>query len=189
MSEAVLHIKNMVCPRCVEAVQGILESEQVLFSDISLGKAQLSGPLADSKMKSVQTRLEERGFELVIDEDQVYTELIKAEIVKLIHHSESVILENNSDYLSSRLNTPYYRLGKAFKSSTGLTIEKYIINQKIERVKELISYNELSATQIAYDLGYSSLQHLSNQFKSTTGYSLRDYKALEVKDRRNLDAV
>jgi len=125
VAEQKLHIKNMVCPRCIEAVKNILESENIYYDD----------------------------------------------------------------YLSSRLNIPYYKLGKAFKANTGITIEKYVIRQKIERVKELISYNELSATQIAYDLGYSSLQHLSNQFKATTGLSLREYKTLESKDRRNLDAV
>lgn len=189
MSTDSLHIKNMVCPRCVEAVKNILDSENIDYASVTLGLASLNKELEAETHDKLKLKLEDKGFEIVLDKEQVSTEMIKAEIIELVHHSDQKPIENTSDYLSKKLNQPYYRLSKAFKSKTGQTIEKYIIHQKIERVKELISYKELNATEIAYTLGYSSLQHLSNQFKSVTGLSLREYKSTEYLDRRNIDAV
>lgn len=179
----------MVCPRCIEAVKGILDSTALRYQEVSLGRVSLSEAPDPKQIEQLRGKLEEKGFQLLEEESKMYTNQIKSELLQLIHHSDTELMENTSDYLAQKLNVPYHKLTKAFKTETGQTIEKYLIRQKIERVKELLSYNEFSATQIAYQMGYSSLQHLSNQFKSITGMTLRDYRADEHKDRRSLDAL
>lgn len=184
-----LHLKNMVCQRCIRVVQDILQQVNALVTDVRLGKAMLEAPLS-SQQKEVLTRLlEAEGFELLTDKSSQLIEQIKTLIIELVHYDKELPHINYSEYLSQQLNHEYNYLSRLFSSVEGVTIEKYMIQQKVERIKELLIYDELKPTEIAYKLNYSSLQHMSNQFKKVTGLSPRAFKNLKHQDRKPLDEV
>jgi AraC-like DNA-binding protein len=185
-----LHIKNMVCPRCIKVVRTILENEGIPVQDVQLGKAVLSGQPGQEQLKAISAALQQEGLPLVDDRKLQLVEAIKNTIVATIHHSPlHEMKENFSTLLATRLHKDYHYLSNLFSEIEQITIEQYIIQQKIERVKELLVYDELSLSEIADQLGYSSVAHLSGQFKKVTGLTPSQFKQLKEHKRRPLDAI
>jgi AraC-like DNA-binding protein len=185
-----LHIKNMVCPRCIKVVRTILEKEGLPVQEVQLGKAVLTAAPGAAQLQSITAALEQEGLPLVDDKKQQLVEAIKNIIVTTIHHTPLYELQENfSTLLSSRLYKDYHYLSSLFSEVEQLTIEQYIIQQKIEKVKELLAYDELNLNEIAFQLGYSSAAHLSAQFKKVTGYTPSRFKQLKEQQRRPLDAI
>lgn len=188
MSE-VLHIKNMVCDRCITAVRLELEKLHIATESIVLGEVELSLPLETQLKLKLKDNLELIGFELLEDKKNQLVEKVKNIIVDLIHHRSKNLTINLSDYISQEMKMDYSIISKQFSVSEKTTIEKFVIAQKIERVKELISYNELSLSEIADLLYYSSVAHLSAQFKKITGVTTSQYKEENRKDRKSLSDI
>ncbi|MBR8535489.1 helix-turn-helix domain-containing protein [Carboxylicivirga sediminis] len=190
MSKTILHIKNMVCNRCIKVVKEEFDILKLPVTSIELGIVELDKELSSVDINKVKAVLSDNGFELIDDKKGQLVDSIKTLIIEKIHHSdvegETV---NSSDYLSNALGYDYSYLSKLFSSVEGLTIEKYIILQKIEKAKELLVYNELSLKEIAWKLGYSSVQHLSSQFKKITGLTPSHFKQLKDYKRKPLDRV
>lgn len=190
MAGTVLYIKNMVCPRCIKVVREELTKLNFQVKHIELGKVEIN-ELPDTKQwQNIEKVLLENGFELLDDNNRRLIEQVKTEVINLIHYEkEKAAHINASDYLSEKFSYEYSYLSSLFSSIEGATIEKYIINQKIEKVKELLVYDELTLSEIAYQLGYSSVQHLSNQFKKNTGFSPSGFKKSSENGRKSLDKV
>lgn len=185
-----LHIKNMVCARCIKVVKEVLEQAGTPVTDVQLGRATLPQPPDDAQLQAITKALQEEGFFLMDDKKQQLAEAIKNIIVATIHHSDMEDLkENFSALLSARLHKDYHYLSNLFSETEHITIEQYIIQQKIERVKELLAYGELTLSEIAYQMGYSSVAHLSGQFKKVTGLTPSQFKQLKGNKRRPLDAI
>lgn len=184
-----LYIKNMVCPRCITSVKEVFESEGIVTSAIRLGEVDVEGSIDDKSKHSIQDKLEVLGFELLEDANSTLIAQIKAIIVDEIHHKEEKSNVNFSTLIAEKTNHDYSALSKLFSSVEGVTIEKYILHQKVEKVKELIHYNELTLSEIAFQLNYSSVAHLSSQFKKETGMTPSAFKKLNINDRKNLDEV
>jgi AraC family transcriptional regulator len=182
-------IKNMVCRHCMEAVLKVSREMQLDATAVRLGELQVTQQENDIDFEKLKTALQRKGFELLVDRELQIVEQIKTAVIGLIHYAGSMPEVKNSVFLAGKLGFSYTYLSKLFSSHMELTIEKYIILQKIERVKEQLSYNEKTLSEIAYDLGYSSVQHLSNQFKAITGMPVSEYKKLEVKPRHPLNEV
>lgn len=180
----------MVCNRCLKVVKEELEKLGLQVSEISLGEAVIQ---SESKINYdlINMTLKENGFELIDSRHSRIIEKIKVTIIETIKEmSEGKSFEGHfSELLQEKLNLSYQYLSGLFSSSEGITIEKYIILQKIEKVKELIVYDELSLSEIAYRLGYSSVQHLSNQFKKVTGLSPSHLKKIKNIKRKPLDKI
>ena len=188
---AVLHIKNMVCPRCIETVQSIMENNGFQVESIKLGSVEIDQSPSDSQLETLSSELKNRGFELLQDRKSQIVDQVKSEIILWIHQNQETdnSTQNLSDQLARKLNMDYSALSHVFSASVGLTIEKYAILQKIEKVKELLSYDELTVSEIAFKLGYSSVAHLSSQFKKETGMTPGQFKKLKDQDRRTLDSI
>jgi len=185
-----LHIKNMVCDRCILVVRQQLEQANFQVTDINLGTASITPEPTVEQLQSLQTSLNTLGFDLLDDEKTRLVERIKNIVIELIHHSD--MLENHvhiPELLSERLFKEYSYISRVFSEQEGLTLEKFIIQQKIERTKALLQEGELNLNEIAWKLGYSSSSHLSSQFKSVTGHSPRAYKLSEDKQRKALDKI
>ncbi len=180
----------MVCNRCIKVVSDEFVKLNLTISSIELGIVELENELSEAQVDEVKKVLENNGFELIDDRKGQLVDKLKTLIIEKIHHSaddeESV---NSSDYLSKEMGYEYSYLSKLFSAVEGITIEKYIINQKIEKAKELLAYNELSLKEIAYQLGYSSVQHLSGQFKKITGLTPSHFKRMKDHRRKPLDKV
>jgi AraC-like DNA-binding protein len=185
----VLHIKNMVCNRCKWVVKTELEKLGQEVMVVNLGEVELKNDINDEQREEIREKLEEFGFELMNDKSSVLIEQIKTQIIQLVQDTEKLEKQNLSDYLSKALHKDYSSLSKMFSEVTGVTIEQYFILQKIERAKELIVYGEMSLTQIAFELGYSSVAHLSSQFKKITGLTPSHFKGLKQQPRNSLDEV
>ena len=183
-----IHIKNMVSNSCIRIVHQELERTgfiQVVRVELGLAEINYDAQVIDQQ--TINTILKKNGFELIKDKDSRLVEQIKTAVIELIFYANnSNSLIRNSDYLSQKLGEPYIHLSKVFSEKTGSTLEKYIILIKIEKIKELISYEEMSLSEIAYLMGYSSVQYLSNQFRQVTGYTVSEYKNLVHKDRKPL---
>ncbi len=180
----------MVCNRCIKVVTDEFAKLDLNIEEIELGKVSVSSPLSKDKIEEIRKVLDENGFELIDDKKSKLIDSIKTLIIKMVHYSgEPVVTVNNSDYISKELGYDYSYLSNLFSLVEGITIEKYIINQKIEKVKELLVYEELSLNEISYQLGYSSVQHLSNQFKKVTGLTPSHFKELKENKRKPLDEV
>ena len=186
----VLAIKNMVSKSCVKIVKQELERIgfiQVL--NVQLGSAEINYAAQIIGLELIDSLLKRHGFELLQDNEAILVGRIKTAVIEHIFYgSNTNSLIRNSDYLSERLEQPYPYLSKVFKDKKGTTLEKYIILIKIEKIKELITYNEHSLSEIAYMMGYSSVQYLSNQFKQVTGYTVSVYKE-QGGDRKPLGEV
>lgn len=190
MKNKTLHIKNMVCPRCIAAVEDLLQSMDIVYSDIKLGEVNLKTKISDINIQALKEKLKLLGFELIDDNNSKIVSQIKSEIINYIHFSPNEIKKYNfSEYIETKIGMSYSSLSRLFSSVEALTIEKYVISQKIERVKEFIIYDELSLSEISYMLDYSSVQHLSKQFKSITGMTPTQFKKLEIKNRKSLDKI
>jgi AraC family transcriptional regulator len=188
-----LYIKNMVCNRCVTAVQHVFEKAGYHPQKISLGQVNLKEEtLSEVKLKELDKELLALGFERIDDRKARIIEGIKNKIIQLIHHSKQVDRKYNwSKLLSDQLHFEYNYLSSLFSSIEGITLEQYIIRQKIEKAKELLFYDELNLSEIANRLGYSSVAHLSAQFKKVTGLTPSELKKNREMDkaRKPLDGV
>ena len=179
----------MVCDRCIAAVKKLLDDLKIKFSSIQLGEVALVKDLSQKQMSEVENGLKNLGFEILDDSKKKIIEKIKTVIIKYVHYGIGDEKYKFSNLLTSKLNKDYSYLSKLFSETEGITIEKYLINQKIEKVKELIVYDELNLTEIAYQLGYSSVAHLSAQFKKVTGLSPTHFKTIPGNRRKTLDAI
>lgn len=186
----VLHIKNMVCARCVRVVRQTLEDLGVPVQAVQLGRVQTPLPPTQLDLPAIRRALELEGFELLEDERARLLERIKAEVIALVQDDGLPRLRTNlSDHLAARLGRDYGTLSSLFSSLEGITLERYAILQKIERAKELLVYGEQTVSEIAYRLGYSSGAHLTNQFRRETGFSPTAYRRQKHHHRRPLDQV
>ena len=178
----------MVCDRCIETVQSIFQNEKLDIKHIELGKVVLNNELSSQQISKISKLLSARGFELLQDKKQKTVDEIKTEIIKIIHHNKDINDNINiSEHISKLLGRDYSYLSNLFSVLEGTTIEKFIINQKIEKTKELLDYRELTLNEISFQLGYSSVQHLSNQFKKNTGLSPSQFRKIQEKRRKSLD--
>lgn len=185
-----LHIKNMVCARCNKVVAEELEKLGYQVLQVSLGEAEISKADNVFDIAKIKEVLIANGFELLDDRKTQLIEQIKLAIIDLVHRQGEADLHiNTSDYLAEKLGMDYSYLSSLFSAHEGITIEKYLILQRVERVKELLVYNELSLKEIAYQLGYSSVAHLSNQFKKVTGLTPSYFKEIKDNKRKTIDQV
>lgn len=185
-----VYIKNMVCDRCVRVVREELEKLGLKVERVELGKAEVVADSATVNLETIKRVLKRNGFEYLEDRKAQSVEQVKTLIIELIRSDQLEHMDVNlSEYLAKRMGKNYHYLSGLFSSVTSITIERYVILQKIERVKELLAYDELSLSEIAYRLGYSSVQHLSTQFKTVTGLSPSHFKGLMFGKRKSLDRV
>lgn len=186
-----LAVKNMVCDRCIGVLTQELQKEGFSVVKAKLGEVEIANQIGKEAIEKIRNILKVNGFELVEDRKQKIVEQIKILVIELIHYrlDKLDLRVNYSDYLSEKLGLDYSYLSMLFSSYEGTTIEKYIISQKIERVKELLTYGELTLSEIAFQMGYSSVQHLSNQFKKVTGVTPSQYKWQKDKARKSLDKI
>ena len=186
-----LTIKNMVCPRCIKVVREELEKLELTIETINLGTVKLKQNLDQNLIDKISVLLVENGFELLENEKAKLIEKIKVEIIEIVQNFESIELEhfNISNHLSQEFNTDYPTMSSLFSKTVGITIEHFFILQKIEKVKELLRYNEFTLSEIAYKLGYSSVQHLSNQFRKSTGMTASQFKKGVINLRKSIDSV
>jgi AraC family transcriptional regulator len=180
----------MVCDRCIMIVKQQLEGFGLKVNEISLGKIEVAPEPTEEQLQEIGVSLQALGFELLDKEKDQLVEQIKNQVIELVHYSDLNEIENSlTKQIADKLNKDYAYLSRQFSEVEGLTIEKYIIQQKIERVKELMEYGELNLNEIAYKMGYSSSAHLSTQFKSLTGFTPSKYKSLAINSRKPLDKI
>ena len=184
-----IRIKNMVCNRCIAAVKLELDKLKFAAGSITLGEVSLSKEPTEKQLTQLKNNLSGLGFEVLDNNSKRLIEKIKNIIVEQVYYTEIDEKHNFSVILSKKLNKDYSYLSGLFSEIEGTTIEKYIINQKIEKVKELIIYDEFNLSEIAFQLGYSSVAHLSAQFKKVTGLTPTHFKAMGDKQRKPLDSV
>lgn len=186
---ATLFIKNMVCDRCIMVVQSQLDQLNIETKHIGLGEITLVNELSSDEKDQIEEALQPLGFQVISDKKSRIIEKIKNVIIDLVHYQDNDVKINLSDALSQSLNLDYNYLSNLFSEVEGTTIEKYFIAQKIEKVKELLVYDELSLSEIAYRLNYSSVAYLSNQFKKVTGLTPSHFKRIRKDKRKPLDQV
>jgi len=184
-----LFIKNMVCNRCILVIQNELDKLGVGVKNIKLGEVTLEKELTSKEREHLNKTLLSLGFEIIDDKKSRIIEKIKNLIINLVHHQDSETKINLSELLSNELHHDYNYLSNLFSEVEGTTIEKYFIAQKIEKVKELLVYDELSLSEIAFRLHYSSVAYLSNQFKKVTGLTPSHFKKIRKDKRTPLDEV
>lgn len=184
-----ISIKNMVCDRCITAVQKIFDELKIQISSIELGEIEIQKELNQKELNNLDDHLKKLGFQILEDSTKKQIEQIKKFIILKINDldiSEDFIL---SKFISEKLAKDYSLLSKHFSINENVTLEQYFILQKIEKVKELLLYDEFSLTEISQKLGYKSVQHLSAQFKNSTGFTPTSFKKLKSKNRISLDLV
>jgi AraC family transcriptional regulator len=184
-----LYIKNMVCNRCVKTVREVLEELGLQVSRVELGEASLDAPLTADQAEKVRKALEESGFLLLDDKRSKLINQIKTLVIQRVHYEDERAAVNLSDHIAKSLGMDYSYLSNLFSSVEGLTIEKYLMLQKTERVKELLVYGELSLSEIADKMGYSSVAHLSAQFKKITGLTPSFFRQMQGSKRKTLDEL
>lgn len=184
-----LHIKYMVSDRCKTAVKDELKKFGLHYIVVDLGEVEIMESLSDEQRELLRTALFDLGFELMDDKKAILIGKIKNAIIEMVHHSDAIIKVNFSDYLSEKLNYNYTYLANLFTEVQGTTIEQFIISHKVERIKELIIYGELNISEIAWKMNYSSVAHLSNQFKKMTGLSPSHFKQLKDKKRCSIEEI
>ena len=176
----------MVSLRCKIIVKAELDRLEIKYGNVELGEVEIKEPITKEQNKVLKASLIKVGLELMDDKKAILIEKIKNTIIELVYKDTDLIKTKKSEYISRKLNYDYTYLANIFSEATGTTIEHYIINHKIERVKELLIYDELSLTQISYLLNYSSVAHLSAQFKKITGLTPTFFKTIKEKKRKEL---
>lgn len=171
-----LYIKNMVSFRCITVVKDALEKLGFQDIQVNLGEVSLKEKIPDAQLSQIRSILLQSGFELLEDKKKILLQQIKTHIIQLVYYSDEPLVQNLSVYLSDKLNHDYTYMSNLFSDKLGITIEKFYICHKIERVKELLTYGELSLTDIAFIMHYSSVAHLSSQFKKVAGMTPSDFK-------------
>ena len=185
-----LYIKNMVCHRCKMVVKAELEKLHLHPVSITLGEVVVEEKvLSEEKLDNFSNALDAVGFELIDDKRSRLIEQIKTFIIEIVHYKEELPRKKHSELISKHLHHDYSYLSNLFSEVEGITIEQYIIGQRIEKVKELLMYEEQSLSQIALRLGYSSTAHLSSQFKKLTGLTPSQFKRIGRRSRQSLDDV
>ena len=177
----------MVSKPCKIAVNDVFLKQGLLLHKIELGEVEIMESISDEKYSNLKVSLLDEGFELMEDKRAVLIERIKNIIIEMVHHSDKLLKVKFSDYLSSILNYDYTYMANVFSVSQHITIEQYIISNKVERIKELLLYDELNISEIAVKMNYSSVAHLSGQFKKFTGLSPTYFKKLKLKRRNNIE--
>src|SRR5688572_19767282 len=183
-----LYVKYMVSIRCKMVVKAELDNLGLHYLTVDFGEVEVVDMISPEKREKLKDALLRSGLELMDDKKAILIEKIKSVIVEMVHYDDDKPKSNFSDYLTERLGYDYTYLANLFSEVTGITIEYFIIAHKIERVKELLIYDELNLTEISYKLNYSSVAHLSTQFKKVTGLTPSFYKQLKKK-RRNTNHV
>jgi YesN/AraC family two-component response regulator len=179
----------MVSTSCKNAAREALKEMGLHFIIVELGEVELMETLNLGQREELKTKLLASGLELMDDKRSVLIERIKNVVIHMVHYSDEVLLINFSDYLSEKLQLDYTYMSNLFSEVHGTTIEQYIISNKVERIKELIIYNELNITEIAWKMHYSSVAHLSNQFKKVTGLSPTHFKQLKDRKRNPIEEL
>jgi len=179
----------MVSNRCKMAAKAALQELGLHFIVVDLGEVEIMEELSDDQMEQLKKSLLLSGLELMDDKKAVLIGKIKKLVIELVHHSGEMIRTNFSDFLSEQLNYNYTYLANMFSEVQGITIEQFMIAHKIERIKELIIYDELNITEIAWKMNYSSVAHLSNQFKKATGLSPSGFRKLKDKSRSAVEEI
>jgi AraC-like DNA-binding protein len=179
----------MVCIRCQMVVKAELEKLGVRYVDVLIGEANTVEDVSKEQLERLDIALRKSGLQLMDDKRSILVEKIKSAVIELVHYTDEQIKTNLSDFLSEKLNYDYTYLANLFSEVKGITIEKFYLTHKIEKVKELIVYDELNLSEIAYKMHYSSVAHLSNQFKKITGLTPTHFKMLKNKRRRTLEDV
>lgn len=177
----------MVSLRCKMLVKTELDKLGIDYLSVDLGMVEIRGHISEKQREEFGRNLKKSGLELLDDKKNILVEKIKAVIVEMIHYSDELPKVNDSDYISKKLGYDYTYLSNTFSEVRGITIQQYVIMHKIEKVKELLLYDELSLTEIAYRLHYSSVAHLSNQFKKVTGLTPTYFKDVKEKREKNLE--
>jgi AraC-like DNA-binding protein len=184
-----LYIKYMVSLRCKMLVKEELQKLGLRYVLLDLGMVEVLEDITPEQRETLRSNLLKSGLELLDDKRSILIEKIKNVIIEMIHYSNEIPKVNYSDYISEKLNYDYTYLANTFSEVKGITIQQFIINNKIERVKELLLYDEMNLTEIADMMHYSSVAHLSNQFKKITGLSPSFYKQLKQKRKGNLESL
>jgi AraC-like DNA-binding protein len=179
----------MLSNHCKITVKELLKNLGLHFIVVDLGEVDIMEDLSDTQRERLRISLSDAGFELMDDKKANLIEKIKNIIIDMVHHKDDLAKIKFSDYLSEKLNRDYTYLSNLFSAVQGSTIEQFIISHKVERIKELIIYDELSITEIAWKMNYSSVAHLSNQFKKSTGLSPTQFKQLKDKKRTPIDEI
>ena len=182
-----LYIKNMVSERCKIIVKSELEKFGLHYIRVELGEVEIEDCMTAEELKSLNEALKVSGFSLLTDHKSILIEKIKNNIIEMVHYSEKPLQVNFSIYLSEKLKYNYTYLANLFSENQGMTIEHFLLNHRIERVKELLIYDELNITEIAFKMHYSSVAHLSKQFKKMTGLTPSQYNHLRIKNRIPLE--
>jgi YesN/AraC family two-component response regulator len=190
MEKLTLHIKNMVCDRCEMVIETALSALGLEVNHVQLGKAEVTRNGDHPSLKEIERELDRFNFGLIKDEESIIAEKVKTSLIQWV---ESGSLETDdtalSDYLAKKLTKSYASISRVFSKKEELTVEKYFIRLKIEKAKELVEYGNLSFSEIAYQLGYKNLQHLSRQFKEITGMSMSEFQKLQNPERTSLDKI
>lgn len=182
-----LRIKNMVCPRCIMAVEKTMEDLGFDVNDVELGLVEFHDSITLDDRNKIEVQLVKLGFEILDDKKSQTVERIKNQIIELVSKDLNDLTITLSEYLASKLQTEYNSLSQLFSTQESQTIEQYYILQKIEKVKELLVYDELSLNEIAYKMNYSSAAHLSTQFKKITGLSPSHFKEIKTNKEELLE--
>ena len=185
-----LYIKNMVCQRCILAVKAEAEKLGIHNADVTLGQMLFSDKQPDTQeLETLKLALCNLGFEIIDDKKSRLIERVKTLVIEKIHHNDGELNNNWTELIAAELHYEYNYISNLFSSVEGITIEQFIIRQKIEKVKELLLYNELNLSEIAYRLGYSSSAYLTNQFKKVTGMTPGQFRKLLNKNRNAIDQL
>jgi AraC family transcriptional regulator len=186
-----LYIKNMVCDRCIRVVRDELTKMKLDLRSVSLGEVVVAGTTKDLPIADIKIVLDQNGFELIEDRKAKTIEQMKLAIIRFVREDREHVDRKLkfSEYLSKELGLEYHYLSTLFSSVENITIEQYVILQRIERAKELLKYGESTLSEIAYKLGYSSVQHLSNQFKSITGFTPTKFRTRTGQLRKPIDRI
>ncbi|MDG1158816.1 MAG: AraC family transcriptional regulator [Flavobacteriales bacterium] len=184
-----IYVQNMVCLCCKMTLAEELNKMGIEYKHLELGEVTLTKPFSKSQRETLRHNLHEYGLELMEDKKAILVEKIVNIIIKMVHQEEEVPVLNFSTFLTNELNQDYHSMSTLFSKTKGITIEHFIILNKIERVKELIMYDELSLSEISYKLNYSSVAHLSNQFKKITGLTPTFFKNIKNKKRIPLENI
>ncbi len=183
-----LYIKNMVCQRCIQAVKAEAEKLGIHNADISLGQIQFPEFQTDARIvDTLKSALCNLGFEIIDNKKSRLIEQVKTLVIEKIHHHDGEITNNWSELIAAEVHYEYNYISNLFSSMEGITLEQFIIRQKIEKVKELLFYDELTLSEIAYRMGYSSAAYITNQFKKITGMTPGQFRKLLDKNRKPID--
>jgi len=183
-------VKNMVCNRCIMVVTSIFEKNGIKPSLVDLGEVTVeTDEVSANQLSGIKRDLKNVGFEIIDDKKSKIIEKIKNSIVELVHHTDEGLKINLSEYLSKKVSYDYTYLSNLFSEIESTTIEKYFVSQKIERVKELLVYDELTLSEIAHKLNYSSVAYLSSQFKKVTGLTPSYFKSLKENKRKKIEEI